>query len=75
MIIEWFFTAIGIIALIIFTTGMSLVMFCAAHDLWKDYGFIGKFFAMLFGTLGALLMAPLILSICIIIYQCVNAIV
>lgn len=47
----------------------------AAHDLWKDYGFIGKFFAMLFGALGALLMAPLILSICIIIYQCVNAIV
>lgn len=75
MIIEWFFTAIGIIALIIFTTGMSLVMFCAAHDLWKDYGFIGKFFATLFGALGALLMAPLILSICIIIYQCVNAIV
>ena len=75
MIIEWFFTTIGIIALIIFTTGMSLVMFCAAHDLWKDYGFIGKFFAMLFGALGALLMAPLILSICIIIYQCVNAIV
>lgn len=75
MIIEWFFTAIGIIALIIFTTGMSPVMFCAAHDLWKDYGFIGKFFAMLFGALGALLMAPLILSICIIIYQCVNAIV
>lgn len=75
MIIEWFFTAIGIIALIIFTTGMSLVMFCAAHDLWKDYRFIGKFFAVLFGALGALLMAPLILSICIIIYQCVNAIV
>ena len=75
MIIEWFFTAIGIIALIIFTTGMSLVMFCAAHNLWKDYGFIGKFFAMLFGALGALLMVPLILSICIIIYQCVNAIV
>ena len=75
MIIEWFFTAIGIIALIIFTTSMSLVMFCAAHDLWKDYGFIGKFFAMLFGALSALLMAPLILSICIIIYQCVNAIV
>lgn len=75
MIIEWFFTAIDIIALIIFTTGMSLVMFCAAHDLWKDYGFIGKFFAMLFGALGALLMAPLILSICIIICQCVNAIV
>ena len=75
MIIEWFFTAIGIIALIIFTTGMSLVIFCAAHDLWKDYGFIGKFFAMLFGALGTLLMAPLILSICIIIYQGVNAIV
>lgn len=50
-------------------------MFCAAHDLWKDYGFIGKFFAMLFGALGALLMTPLILSMCIIIYQCVNAIV
>lgn len=75
MVIEWFFTAIGIIALIIFTTGMSLVMFCAAHDLWKDYGFIGKFFAVLFGAIGALLMVPLILSICIIIYQCVNAIV
>ena len=75
MIIEWFFTAIDIIALIIFTTGMSLVMFCAAHDLWKDYGFIGKFFAVLFGAIGALLMVPLILSICIIIYQCVNAIV
>ena len=75
MIIEWFFTAIGIIALIIFTTGMSLVMLCAAHNLWKNYGFIEKFFAMLFGALGALLMAPLILSICIIIYQCVNAIV
>ena len=75
MIIEWFFTAIGIIAIIIFTTGMSLVMFCAAHNLWKDYGFIGKFFAVLFGAIGALLMVPLILSICIIIYQCVNAIV
>lgn len=75
MIIEWFFTAIGIITLIIFTTGMSLVMFCAAHDLWKDYGFIGKFFAVLFGAIGALLMVPLILSIFIIIYQCVNTIV
>lgn len=75
MIIEWFFTAIGILALIIFTTGMGLVMFCAAHDLWKYYGFIGKFFAVLFGALGVLLMAPLILSMCIIIYQCVNAII
>lgn len=75
MIIAWILIAIGILSLVICTTGMSLVMFCAAHDLWKDYGFIGKFFAMLFGALGALLMAPLILSICIIIYQCVNAIV
>ena len=75
MIIEWFFTAIGIIALIIFTTGMSLVMFCAAHDLWKYGGFGGKSFAVLFGALGMLLMTPLILSMCIIIYQCVNAIV
>lgn len=50
-------------------------MFCAAHDLWKDYRFVGKFFAVLFGALGALLMAPLILSIYTIIYQCVNAIV
>lgn len=75
MIIVWVLAAVGGLSFIIFTTGMSLVMFCAAHDLWKDYGFIGKFFAMLFGALGALLMAPLILSICIIIYQCVNAIV
>lgn len=50
-------------------------MLCTAHDLWKYGGFGGKSFAMLFGALGALLMTPLILSICIIIYQCVNAIV
>ena len=75
MIIEWFFVAIGVIALLIVTTGMSLAMFCAARDLWKDYRFIGKFFAVLFGALSVLLMTPLILSICIIIYQCVNAII
>lgn len=50
-------------------------MLCTAHDLRKYGGFGGKSFAVLFGALGALLMAPLILSICIIIYQCVNAIV
>ena len=38
-------------------------------------GFGGKSFAVLFGALDALLMTPLILSMCIIIYQCVNAIV
>lgn len=45
------------------------------NDLWKYGGFGGKSFAVLFGALGALLMTPLILSIYIIIYQCVNAIV
>lgn len=50
-------------------------MLCTAHDLWKYGGFGGKSFAVLFGALGALLMTPLILSMCIIIYQCVNAII
>lgn len=50
-------------------------MFCTAHDLWKYGGFGAKSFAVLFGALGALLMTPLILSICIIIYQCVNTII
>ena len=54
---------------------MGLAMFCTARDLWKDYGFIGKFFAVLFGAIGALLMAPLILSIYLIISQCINAII
>lgn len=63
------------LSLIIFVTGMALVMLCAARDLWKCYGFIGKFFAVLFGAIGVLLMTPLILSMCIIIYQCVNAII
>ena len=54
---------------------MGVVMLCAAHDLWKYGGFGGKSFAVLFGALGALLMTPLILSIYIIVYQCVNAIV
>ena len=75
MIIVWVLAAVGGLSFIILITGVSVVMLCAAHDLWKDYGFIGKFFAMLFGALGALLMVPLILSMCIIIYQCVNAIV
>lgn len=54
---------------------MGVVMLYAAHDLWEYGGFGGKSFAVLFGALGALLMTPLILSIYIIIYQCVNAIV
>lgn len=73
--IEWWFATIGWLSLIIFVTGMALVMLCAAHDLWKCYGFIGKFFAVLFGAIGALLMAPLILSIYLIISQCINAII
>lgn len=71
----YFLMGIGGLSVIILVIVFAVVMFIAARDLWKDYGFIGKFFAMLFGALGALLMAPLILSICIIIYQCVNAIV
>ena len=75
MIIVWILAAVGGLSFIILITGMGVVMLCAAHDLWEYGGFGGKSFAVLFGTLGALLMTPLILSIYIIIYQCVNAIV
>lgn len=75
MIIVWILAAVGGLSFIILITGMGVVMLCAAHDLWKYGGFGGKSFAVLFGALGALLMAPLILSIYIIICQCVNAIV
>lgn len=73
--IEWWLATIGWLSLIIFVTGMGVIMLCTAYDLWKYGGFGGKFFAVLFGALGMLLMTPLILSICIIIYQCVNAII
>lgn len=75
MIIVWVLAAVGGLSFIILITGMGVVMLCAAHDLWKYGGFGGKSFAVLFGALGALLMTPLILSICIIIYKCVNTIV
>lgn len=75
MIIVWILAAVGGLSFIILITGMGVVMLCAAHGLWKYGGFGGKSFALLFGALGALLMTPLILSIYIIIYQCVNAIV
>ena len=75
MIIVWVLAAVGGLSFIILITGMGVVMLRTAHDLWKYGGFGGKQFAVLFGTLGALLMVPLILSICIIIYQCVNAII
>lgn len=75
MIIVWVLAAVGGLSFIILITGMGVVMLCTAHDLWKYGGFGGKSFAVLFGALGALLMAPLILSMCIIIYQCVNAII
>lgn len=75
MIIVWVLAAVGGLSFIILITGMGVVMLCTAHDLWEYGGFGGKSFAVLFDALGALLMAPLILSICIIIYQCVNAIV
>jgi len=66
---------IGGLSIIILVIGFAVVMFIAARDLWKASSPGNRFFAVLFGALGALLMAPLILSICIIIYQCVNAIV
>ena len=75
MIIVWILAAVGGLSFIILITGVSVVMLCTARDLWKYGGFGGKSFAVLFGALGMLLMTPLILSICIIIYQCVNAIV
>lgn len=75
MIIVWILAAVGGLSFIILITGMGVVMLCTAHDLWKYGGFGGKSFAVIFGALGALLMTPLILSMCIIIYQCVNAIV
>lgn len=75
MIIVWVLAAVGGISFIILITGVSVVMLCTARDLWKYGGFGGKSFAVLFGALGMLLMTPLILSMCIIIYQCVNAIV
>ena len=75
MIIVWVLAAVGGLSFIILITGMGVVMLCTAHDLWKYGGFGGKSFAVLFGALGMLLMTPLILSMCIIIYQFVSAIV
>lgn len=75
MIIVWVLAAVGGLSFIILITGMGVVMLCAAHDLWKYGGFGGKSFAVLFGALGALLMTPLILSMSIIIYQFVSAII
>lgn len=75
MVIVWVLAAVGGLSFIILITGMGVVMLCTAHDLWKYGGFGGKSFAVLFGVLGMLLMTPLILSMCIIIYQFVSAIV
>ncbi len=73
--IEWWLAAIGGLSFIIVVTGMAMVMLCAAHDTWITSRFVGKFFAVLFGALGVLLMAPLALSIYLIIRQCINAII
>ena len=75
MVIVWVLAAVGGLSFIILITSMGIIMLCTAHDLWKYGGFGAKSFTVLFGALGALLMTPLILSICIIIYQCVNTII
>ena len=74
MVIEWLLVAIGVLSFVTLMTGMGATALCAALDLWADGRFVERFFAVLIGTLGMLLMTPLILSIYLIIYQCVNAI-
>lgn len=66
---------IGGLSVIILVIGLAVVMFIAARDLRKAGSPGNRFFAVMIGAIGVLLMTPLILSMCIIIYQCVNAII
>lgn len=73
--IGWILVAIGGLSVIIFVIGAATVMFYAARDMWNDGGLINKLFAVPIGTIGVLLITPLIHSICLTIYQCVTSLI
>ena len=62
---------IGGLSVIILVIGFAVVMFIAARDLWKAGGLGNRFFAAMIGALGALLIAPLIISTILSIYQAI----
>lgn len=62
---------IGGLSIIILVIGFAVVMFIAARDLWKAGSPGNRFFAVMIGALGVLLVAPLIISTILSIYQAI----
>lgn len=60
---------IGGLSVIILVIGLAVVMFIAARDLWGAASPGNRFFAVMIGALGVLLVAPLIISTILSIYQ------
>jgi hypothetical protein len=67
----YFLMGIGGLSVIILVIGFAVVMFIAARDLWKAGSPGNRFFAVMIGTLGVLLVAPLIISTILSIYQAI----
>lgn len=65
----YFLMGIGGLSVIILVIGFAVVMFIAARDLWKAGSPGNRFFAVIIGALGVLLVAPLIISTILSIYQ------
>lgn len=67
----YFLMGIGGLSVIILVIGFAVVMFIAARDLWKAGSPDNRFFAVMIGALGVLLVAPLIISTILSIYQAI----
>lgn len=67
----YFLMGIGGLSVIILVIGFAVVMFIAARDLWKADSPGNRFFAVMIGALGVLLVAPLIISTILSIYQAI----
>lgn len=67
----YFLMGIGGLSVIILIIGFAVVMFIAARDLWKTGSPGNRFFAVMIGALGVLLVAPLIISTILSIYQAI----
>lgn len=67
----YFLMGIGGLSVIILVIGLAVVMFIAARDLWNASSPGNRFFAVMIGALGVLLVAPLIISTILSIYQAI----
>ena len=67
----YFLMGIGGLSVIILVIGFAVVMFIAARDLWKAGSPGNRFFAVMIGALGVLLVAPLIIYTILSIYQAI----